>query len=61
MNEKSTSDSLDALFKEVYDRMVPPDYEKMPIDELAQYDNIEAKKVYARRTSKLGEYLEGVE
>jgi hypothetical protein len=72
MSNKFDVSTLNGLFKEIYASKIsqmipngavfyPPDYEKMPIDVLAQYDNIEAKKVYARRTTKLGKYLEGAE
>lgn len=66
--------SLSDLFKEVYANkmanMIPngvgalePDFDAMPLKELEKWTkkgNTRAQEVYARRTSKLGKYLENV-
>jgi hypothetical protein len=67
--------TINELFKEVYTskmaNLIPngvtligtPDYEKMELSalkKLAKRGNEKAQDVYARRTSKLGKYLENV-
>jgi hypothetical protein len=72
MSKKNHVSDINALFRQTYSSRLaqaifyPPfDYEAMPIEELAWhisvYTDSEAKKVYARRTTKLWKYLEGAE